>query len=191
MVDKRVLMKFLSYCLNYNEEKEPLEDPSGKSISESEGETSRKPGTESGGETSRKSGTESGGEPSRKPGTEFGARPSGELGAEGSEISFVDFLSSQKLSKSLQHYITNALAMVPKNATRHEGILAVKKFVMSTGRYGNSPFLFPIYGCGELPQCFCRLCAVFGGTYYLNRGADSIICSEKRFNFETIFDQTI
>jgi len=35
------------------------------------------------------------------------------------------------------------------------------------GRYGNSPFLYPLYGNGEMSQCFCRLCAVFGGFYFL------------------------
>jgi RAB protein geranylgeranyltransferase component A len=36
------------------------------------------------------------------------------------------------------------------------------------GRYGNSPFLYPLYGNGDMTQCFCRLCAVFGGIYYLH-----------------------
>lgn len=35
-----------------------------------------------------------------------------------------------------------------------------------------SPFLYPLYGLGELPQSFARLAAVHGGTYMLNRGAD-------------------
>lgn len=50
-----------------------------------------------------------------------------------------------------------------------DGILAIQKFLNSLGRYGNTPFLFPMYGCGEIPQCFCRLCAVFGGIYCLKR----------------------
>lgn len=45
---------------------------------------------------------------------------------------------------------------------------------MSLGHYGNSPFLFPVYGCGEIPQCFCRLCAVFGGIYCLNKAVEGI-----------------
>lgn len=37
-----------------------------------------------------------------------------------------------------------------------DGIKNTKKFLSSLGRYGNTPFLFPMYGCGEIPQCFCR-----------------------------------
>lgn len=55
-----------------------------------------------------------------------------------------------------------------------EGILNTKKFLNSLGRYGNTPFLFPMYGCGEIPQCFCRLCAVFGGIYCLKRSTEEI-----------------
>lgn len=32
-----------------------------------------------------------------------------------------------------------------------------------------SPYLYPLYGLGELPQAFARLAAVHGGTYMLNR----------------------
>lgn len=32
-----------------------------------------------------------------------------------------------------------------------------------------SPYVYPQYGLGELPQVFARLCAVYGGTYMLNK----------------------
>ena len=34
-----------------------------------------------------------------------------------------------------------------------------------------------MYGAGEMPQAFCRLCAVFGGTYFLGRKIDGIVVS--------------
>jgi len=36
----------------------------------------------------------------------------------------------------------------------------------------SSPYLYPLYGLGELPQAFARLAAVHGGTYMLNRDLD-------------------
>jgi hypothetical protein len=36
-------------------------------------------------------------------------------------------------------------------------VQSVDKFLKSIGRYGNTPFLWTLYGSGELPQCFCRL----------------------------------
>lgn len=35
-----------------------------------------------------------------------------------------------------------------------------------------SPYIYPLYGLGELPQAFARLAAVHGGTYMLNRDLD-------------------
>ncbi|KAK9287384.1 hypothetical protein L1049_015802 [Liquidambar formosana] len=34
---------------------------------------------------------------------------------------------------------------------------------------GGSPYIYPLYGLGELPQAFARLNAVYGGTYMLNK----------------------
>ena len=45
----------------------------------------------------------------------------------------------------------------------------------SMGRYGDSPFLYPVYGLGGLPESFSRLCAIHGGTYMLNTGVDEIL----------------
>jgi len=48
-------------------------------------------------------------------------------------------------------------------------------YLESTGRYGDSPFLYPIYGLGGLPEAFSRLCAIHGGTYMLNTPVDEIL----------------
>lgn len=47
-------------------------------------------------------------------------------------------------------------------------------YLQSVGRYGESPFLYPIYGLGGLPEAFSRLCAIHGGTYMLNTNIDEI-----------------
>ena len=44
----------------------------------------------------------------------------------------------------------------------------------SLARYGTSPYLYPMYGLGELPQGFARLSAIYGGTYMLNKPIDKI-----------------
>ena len=48
-------------------------------------------------------------------------------------------------------------------------------YLQSVGRYGDSPFLYPIYGLGGLPEAFSRLCAIHGGTYMLNTNIDEIL----------------
>lgn len=48
----------------------------------------------------------------------------------------------------------------------------------SVGRYGDSPFLYPIYGLGGLPEAFSRLCAIHGGTYMLNTEVNEILMED-------------
>lgn len=43
------------------------------------------------------------------------------------------------------------------------------------GKYGMSPFLYPVYGLGGLPESFSRLCAIHGGTYMLNTPVDEVV----------------
>jgi Rab GDP dissociation inhibitor len=42
-------------------------------------------------------------------------------------------------------------------------------------RYGKSPYIYPLYGLGELPQSFARLSAIYGGTYMLDKPIDEIV----------------
>jgi len=50
----------------------------------------------------------------------------------------------------------------------------MKLYLQSQGRYGDSPFLYPIYGLGGLPEAFSRLCAIHGGTFMLSKNVDEI-----------------
>lgn len=84
------------------------------------------------------------------------------------EQSIFDYLESQGLNNTLKQYIINSIAMVEPTETTKKACENIKKFMFSTERFGRSPFLFPLFGCGEFPQSFCRLSAVFGGIYCLN-----------------------
>jgi Rab GDP dissociation inhibitor len=59
-----------------------------------------------------------------------------------------------------------------------EFINRVKLYSESLARYGKSPYLYPLYGLGELPQGFARLSAIYGGTYMLDKPVDEIIFDE-------------
>ncbi|KAL1557851.1 guanosine nucleotide diphosphate dissociation inhibitor-like protein [Salvia divinorum] len=46
----------------------------------------------------------------------------------------------------------------------------MKLYAESLARFqSGSPYIYPMYGLGELPQAFARLSAVYGGTYMLNK----------------------
>ncbi|KAI9804520.1 MAG: Rab GDP dissociation inhibitor alpha [Sarcosagium campestre] len=51
----------------------------------------------------------------------------------------------------------------------------IRLYVSSVARYGKSPYIYPLYGLGELPQGFARLSAIYGGTYMLNTAIDEIL----------------
>ncbi|KAI0387509.1 rab GDP-dissociation inhibitor [Hypomontagnella monticulosa] len=56
-----------------------------------------------------------------------------------------------------------------------ETIERIRMYGNSVARYGKSPYIYPLYGLGELPQGFARLSAIYGGTYMLNTKVDEIL----------------
>lgn len=107
---------------------------------------------------------------------EFEQHPEEYRGFEGRP--FLEFLQSKQLSKNVERYVLHAIAMVEGTTPTLQALKSVQKFLESLGRYGNSPFLASLYGSGELPQCFCRLCAVYGGIYHLQRGPGALLVNE-------------
>lgn len=59
--------------------------------------------------------------------------------------------------------------------TTYERILL---YVQSVAKYGKSPYIYPLYGLGELPQGFARLSAIYGGTYMLDTPIDEVLYNE-------------
>jgi Rab GDP dissociation inhibitor len=56
-----------------------------------------------------------------------------------------------------------------------ETVKAIQLYVYSLERYGKSPYIYPIYGLGGLPEGFSRLCAIHGGTFMLDHSVDEIL----------------
>jgi len=50
-----------------------------------------------------------------------------------------------------------------------ETITRIMLYFESLSHYGKSPYLYPVFGLGDLPQAFARLSAVYGGTYMLSK----------------------
>ncbi|EUB57627.1 Rab GDP dissociation inhibitor alpha [Echinococcus granulosus] len=62
-----------------------------------------------------------------------------------------------------------------RNLCALDAIRRMKLYSDSLSRYGSSPYLYPLYGLGELPQGFARLSAVYGGTYMLNKPFEGFV----------------
>jgi Rab GDP dissociation inhibitor len=59
-------------------------------------------------------------------------------------------------------------------------------YCQSVARYGKSPYLYPMYGLGELPQGFARLSAIYGGTYMLDTPIDEVLYKKDTGKFEGV-----
>lgn len=86
------------------------------------------------------------------------------------------------LDKNTQDFVGHALALYRDDDYLKEPAVAtinrIKLYSDSLARYGKSPYLYPLYGLGELPQGFARLSAIYGGTYMLDKPIDEIIFGE-------------
>lgn len=82
-------------------------------------------------------------------------------------------------NKDVQDFIGHAMALhldddylkKPARETYDRIVL----YTTSMARWGKSPYLYPLYGLGELPQAFARLSAIYGGTYMLDKQIDEIV----------------
>uniref|UniRef100_A0A1A8RG34 Rab proteins geranylgeranyltransferase component A n=1 Tax=Nothobranchius rachovii TaxID=451742 RepID=A0A1A8RG34_9TELE len=101
---------------------------------------------------------------------------------------YLEFLHDQHLGDNLQHYLLHSIAMASPDTPTGEGLASTRHFLRCLGRYGNTPFLFPVYGLGEIPQCFCRMSAVFGGVYCLRHSVQCLIIDKDTNRCKAVVD---
>ena len=91
----------------------------------------------------------------------------------------IDVFKKYKLEDNTIDFLGHAVALHTSddylNANAKDTLMKMQLYTESIGRYGDSPFLYPIYGLGGLPEAFSRLCAIHGGTYMLNTKVDEIL----------------
>lgn len=86
------------------------------------------------------------------------------------------------LDKNTIDFTGHALALYRDdeylNRPAGDTLKRIKLYSDSLARYGKSPYLYPLYGLGELPQGFARLSAIYGGTYMLDKPIDEIVMED-------------
>ena len=83
------------------------------------------------------------------------------------------------LDENTSDFVGHAMALYRDDSYRTqpcvEKVKRIKLYAEFLAGYGKSPYLYPLYGLGELPQGFARLSAIYGGTYMLDKQIDEIV----------------
>ncbi|CAK7895326.1 rab GDP-dissociation inhibitor [[Candida] anglica] len=86
------------------------------------------------------------------------------------------------LENGTKDFIGHAMALWPNddylNEVARPTYERIILYVQSVAKYGKSPYIYPLYGLGELPQGFARLSAIYGGTYMLDTPIDEVLYDE-------------
>ncbi|XP_033140953.1 guanosine nucleotide diphosphate dissociation inhibitor At5g09550-like isoform X1 [Brassica rapa] len=100
--------------------------------------------------------------------------PKSHEGLDLSKVTAREIISKYGLEDDTIDFIGHALALHNDDGYLDQPamdfVMRIKLYAESLARFqGGSPYIYPLYGLGELPQAFARLSAVYGGTYMLNK----------------------
>ena len=96
---------------------------------------------------------------------------------------FKDIIKGFGLEDNTRDFIGHAIALYTNDDYLEKPTVTtidkMQLYFNSFGRYGNSPFIYPVWGLSGLAEGFSRLCALYGGTYMLNRDVEEILYDDK------------
>ncbi|KAI3945996.1 hypothetical protein MKX01_024752 [Papaver californicum] len=100
--------------------------------------------------------------------------PKSHEGLDLNKVTAREVISKYGLEDNTVDFIGHALALHKDDSYLDEPAMGfvkkMKLYAESLARFqGGSPYIYPLYGLGELPQGFARLSAVYGGTYMLHK----------------------
>lgn len=88
----------------------------------------------------------------------------------GLQDSTIDFIGHAVALESNDEYLAKACGPTMQK---------LKLYVESLMQIGGSPFIYPLYGLGGLPEGFSRLAAINRGTYMLHKQVDGFVYDEQ------------
>lgn len=98
-------------------------------------------------------------------------------------LTMAELFKAFGLDANTVDFIGHALALHSNDSYLKQPALPtiqkIKLYMNSMLRFGKSPYLYPLYGLGELPQGFARLSAIYGGTYMLETPFDGFVYNEQ------------
>lgn len=95
------------------------------------------------------------------------------------QMTFAQLIKKFELEPNTVDFVGHAVALYTNDSfLDKQAMLTIEKiklYMDSIGRYGDSPFIYPIYGLGGIPEGFSRMAAVNGGTFMLNADLDEVL----------------
>ncbi|XP_071491403.1 rab GDP dissociation inhibitor beta-like [Diadema antillarum] len=99
-------------------------------------------------------------------------------GIDPNKTTMTEVFAKYNLDSNTQDFAGHAIALYRDDEYLKQPCLDFIKrcrlYFESLSTYGTSPYLYPLYGLGELPQGFARLSAIYGGTYMLDKPIEKI-----------------
>lgn len=85
------------------------------------------------------------------------------------EVSFKSVMDEKRLPSHLQNILMYSVLLIEdEGVSLGQALTQMEKYVTSLGVYKeNCALLYPMYGSSDIPQGFCRMCAVYEGTYVI------------------------
>lgn len=105
----------------------------------------------------------------------------GALGLDLKSVTMKEVYDKFGLENGTRDFVGHSMALyqtddyINEKGQAEDAITRIRLYVNSMARYGKSPYIYPLYGLGELPQGFARLSAIYGGTYMLNTNVDEVL----------------
>jgi len=90
-----------------------------------------------------------------------------------------DLFKAFKIGEEVATFMGHAMALWLDDSYLDQPALEtcrrIHNYCYSVAMFNSSPYVYPLYGLGELPQAFARLSAIWGGTYMLRTPIDEIL----------------
>ena len=98
---------------------------------------------------------------------------------------FKEFIQAFNFDQNLIDFtgyaVCHALNNEYLNLPASNVLKTIQTYLDSAGKYGDTPFIYPIYGLSGLPEGFSRLCAINRGITILGKNTDEILFENGRF----------
>jgi Rab GDP dissociation inhibitor len=111
-----------------------------------------------------------------------------EAGSFDTEVKFKTVMDEKRLPVNLQRILMYSVLLIEnEDVSLAEALSQMEKYVSSLGVYkDNCALLYPMYGSSDIPQGFCRMSAVYEGTYVITEDLQVMNIAQENDEFRVM-----